>query len=419
MTLDIGVRSVFTDRTVFTTLAASSFAESGVSSLSRGLRTVLNPTGLDGILGEKKTILGYSADTPSLFYRPVDIGLSNTVLLLSQSTGVGEGGFGAPNQTTQNAYNFLEQYGFNDSLPTIRNRAEGVLNSTSFEILLSAQAQSYVSNALPGPEPEPNPLIVDFTNRPIEESSFGSTYSSVTTDSSLNAQFYSRIGLSQDSSINLSDLRLSSSNGSPTHIALHFMGETGSESLGTVTDENGADVASGTVINYADIGNYTYTAVGNKNTDYISFIELEDVGNDGAYEARGEMQTTSISTSTEKQLSYDGDEPRINFQFYAEGGTSTSRLTLRISGVDSLGYTDALDAIEQGDLRVKAWETLPDGEINLAITDLYVSETNDIVVQFAYQQAEDGLRINGIEAEIRGLETTLDLTNVDAVAIFA
>lgn len=419
MTLDLGVTSVFSDRTLFTTLASSSFAESGVSALSRGMRTVLNPLGIEGILGERKSVIGYSADTPSLFFRPVDIGLTNTVLLLSQSTGVGEGGFGAPSKIATDAYAFLNSNALNDSLPTIRNLSESIINSTSFEILLSEQAQSFVSSAISGPEAEPDPLILDFTNRPLEATSFGDTYSSVAADSSLNAQFYRRVGLSQGSSVNLADLLLVGSSGSPTNLAVRLLSEVGEDGIGAITDNLNNPVATDVVINYADLGNYTYTAVGNKNTDYLSFIELEDVGNDGSYEGRGEIQTVSISTSTERQDAYDDNEPTIDFKFYAEGGTSTKRLTLRLSGVDALGYTDALDAINQGDLRVQASETLPDGAVNLAITDLYVSDTNDIIVQFAYQQAEDGLRINGIDVEVRGLNTSLDLTGVDVLAIFA
>lgn len=419
MTLDLGVTSVFSDRTLFTTLASSSFAESGVSALSRGMRTVLNPLGIEGILGEKKSVIGYSADTPSLFFRPVDIGLTNTVLLLSQSTGVGEGGFGAPSKIATDAYAFLNSNALNDSLPTIRNLSESIINSTSFEILLSEQAQSFVSSAISGPEAEPDPLILDFTNRPLEATSFGDTYSSVAADSSLNAQFYRRVGLSQGSSVNLADLLLVGSSGSPTNLAVRLLSEVGEDGIGAITDASNDPVATDIVINYADLGNYTYTAVGNKNTDYLSFIELEDVGNDGSYEGRGEIQTVSISTSTERQDAYDDNEPTVDFKFYAEGGTSTKRLTLRLSGVDALGYTDALDAINQGDLRVQASETLPDGAVNLAITDLYVSDTNDIIVQFAYQQAEDGLRINGIDVEVRGLNTSLDLTGVDVLAIFA
>ncbi|MDX1738371.1 MAG: hypothetical protein R3261_09035, partial [Alphaproteobacteria bacterium] len=216
MTLDTGVRSVFSDRSIFTTLASSSFAESGVSALSRGFRTVLNPTGLQGVLGQTKSIVGYSADTPSLFFRPVDLGLSNTVLLLSQVTGYGEGGFGTPSKLAQQAYDNLNKNGLIDSLPTIRNNAGSVLSSTSFEILLSEQAKQFVSSAIDGPDAEPNSLIVDFTNRPSETASFGTTYASVTESSTLNAQFYSRVGLAQETSVNLADLLFVSDFSSPT-----------------------------------------------------------------------------------------------------------------------------------------------------------------------------------------------------------
>ncbi|MTI11310.1 hypothetical protein [Curvivirga aplysinae] len=422
MTLNTGVSSVFSENSIFSTLAAAGFAESGVSSLSRAFRTVLDPTGIQGgVVSDTRQIVGYSNDTPSLFYRPVDIGLTNTLLLSSQVTGVGEGGFSASSNTelAQRAYDYLNNQGLIDSLPTIRNIAGSILSNTSFEILLSEQAQGIVSNAVNYTAKDLDNLIVSYTNRPSELDSFGTTYDGVVEDDNLNTQFFQRISLAQGESINLAELLLANSQGSPTDLAIRLLSEVGSDGVGTITDSTNTEISKDTVIVYSDLANYTYTAANNKNTDYLSFIELEDADDNGTYEARGEYQTVSITTSGERADAYDGDEPTLRYTFYTEDETSTKRLTLLISGVDSLGYTDALDAIEQNDLRVKASETLPDGNINMAITDLYVSDANDIVVQFAYQQAADGLTENGIDVELRGLETSLDLTGVTVSAIFA
>lgn len=419
MALETVSPTIFSGGTIFSSLAAGGFRDSGLDALSRGLRVVQDPSPRTDLLQQEIPIRGYSADTPALFYHPNRLSLSNFLLLSSRNTGPLDVS-GGISQAAQNAIFLLQEFALIDRLPFLSNPAEAVLNQAPFGpaviVEMSQEAAAAIADAA-----TPVARLNDFARRPTEATAFGSTYTAVASDASLNSDYYRRVSVAAGNSISLDELVRRSADGAPTHIALSLLSEGGGSPGGEIQDGLGASVADNTVIAYADLADYSYVAPLNPNGDYLSFIELSDPDSNSIYDGRGAYQVTGIGTGEAERRLVDVagsvSESYIDYTFYAESGTAVKEVDLLFSGIGSLGHTNAYDAIVAGDLRVLVREELPDGTINRAVTDLYVSEDNTITAKFAFA-AEDGLAANGLSVEVRALDENFDLSMVEVFAIF-
>lgn len=412
--------TIFSGGSIFSSLAASRYRDSGLDALSRGLRVAFDPLPQTDLLQNTIERRGFSADTPSLFYHPNQLSLSNFLLLSSKVTGPLDVLDGV-DLNANSAIFQLQEFALIDRLPFLSNPAEKVLNETNFgpDVIVDVSDEAVI--AASEATEEASPRLEDFTARPTEIEAFGSTYSGVASDSSLNAEFYRRVSVAAGNSISLSDLVRSSSTGSPTHYAISLQSEIGGNPIGEIQDQFGNPVADETVIDAADLANYTYVAPTRPGGDFLSFIELEDTDSDGTYEGRGDFQVVGLGIGEEEGRRVDGSgsvtDEVIDYTFYTETGTAVKEVDLIFSGISSLGYTNAEDAINGGALRVLVSEELPDGSVNEAVVDLHVSEDNTITAKFPFQ-AEDGLAANGLTVEVRALDSGFDLSTVEVYAIF-
>ncbi len=414
--------TVFDNRTVFQTLAASGYKESGVSEISRSLRTVLNPEGLPQLLMDPFFRSGFSADTPSLFYHPNRLSLENILLLAELNSGFGAGGFGEPDKVATQVLDNIQENITIDSLPFIRNLAKDTITTAYAALgattLLAAQETPEVIS-------EDELLIrgTDFARAPLEGGVFGTTYSAVATDTTLNSQFYQRFGFEQGGSIALADLVQSSASGSPTHYAIRLSGTDDSNPHGQILDGGGVAVSSDTVLTAAELATYSYSAPTNVGWDFLSIIELEDTDSNGSYEGRGEFTSIGLITGKETIDAFYGDdstpEQTASYTFYNQGGIVQDEFTLVFDGVNSAGFTDAFAAIDGGAFQVRVSETLADGTVNKAVVDLHVSSANEIKIKFAYSPAEYGMQTTGIKVDLHTLNTNFDLSNVTIYSRFA
>lgn len=428
-----GLRStVFSQGMLLSVLADTRFEESGLSALARALRAVVDPLSLQSLQQSALSVEGISetarpgisADTPALFSQPISLQLDN-VLLLSARTAGAEDGFGAASMDATNALFQLLQFGVRDRPPPLSNPIQSSLENAPFgpSVIVDLSALIEQLQADDAEETAVSLKLPDFNLKPTEYNLFGSTYSSVADDSTLDGAYYRRIGLSGGASISLDELVRVSASGSPTHLAISLESELGSGALGQIVDDTGTPIADETVIDIADLADYTYEAPTAPGQDYLGIIELEDTGSDGIYEGRGDFQVAALGIGEEEQRRVDGTdtskEDVIDYTFYAESGTAVTQVQLEFSGLDSLGFTNAVDAIEGGALRVKGLETQSDGTTNEAVTDLYQSSGDTVFLTFPYAAAESGLAENGLEVEVRALDTDLDIDDVTVHAIFS
>lgn len=412
--------TIFSGGSIFTSLGAGQYRESGLDALSRSLRAVIDPLPQTDLLKNKLDRYGFSADTPSLFYHPNRLSLSNTILLSSKITGPLDVLDGV-DLNANSAIFQLQEFALIDRLPFLSNPAARILNEAVFGPDVIMDVSDEAASAMAAATTAPTVKLTDYTSRPSEYEAFGSTYGGVANDSSLNADFYSRVSLAAGNSVSLNDLLRAASTGSPTHYAISLQSDTGGAGIGEIQDQFGNPVADNTVIAAADLANYTYVSPTNPGGDFLSFIELSDPGGDGTYDGRGSYQVVGLGTGEAEGRRVDGSgsatDAVIDYTFYTESGTATKELDLVFSGVSSLGYTNALDAINGGALRVLVSEELPDGTFNKAVVDLYVSGNNTITAKFPFPAA-DGLATNGLSVEIRALDSGFDLSTVEVRAVF-
>ena len=437
MAVETSSLTLFSQGNVFSTLAGRGIRESGLAAVARGLRVALDPLSPVGLLDQPIERKGFSADTPALFYHPNNLSLQNFLLLAELNTGFTDG-FGPASADFDNAMFTIQEFASIDRLPFLLNDAERVLMSAPFdtavkisltaEALLELQAQAeaeLVEAAADEDTAEIEPRLSDFTKRDSETAVFGSTYAAVASDASLNAQFERSVSIRTDRQILLSDLVERSTTGAATHYAVSVRSGLGDSSNGALLDNTLTEIGDSVVLTAAEFASYYYQSSSEPGLDHISVIELTDPGGDGTYDGRGSYQTIAVGTGEEENRQTDrGDlsghsEEYIDHTFLAETGGAVEEVRLEFSGINSLGITEALDAINQDKILVRVNETLADGTVNEAVVDLYVSDTNTIVARFYGDFAEDGFESKGINVEIRQLDTTFDISTLEVTAKFS
>lgn len=413
--------SVFQPSNVFVTLSTIPFQET--APLARALQSViLEPSGFNVLnSNDDLTFPGFTADVPGIQSRPLQLALDN-FLILSSLTAQFESRL---QETRQNLLDVQEtlQSGIRNSNPAIRNRAESILESSLLAQLIATAQQAGLLEQTPEPSPVAQPKFVDYTFRPTETAVFGSTYSGVTRESGLGSAFVSGTSLAASDQVFLSDLLIGSQSATATHYAVSIRSEIGGTAAAEILDAGNNAVANGTVITAAELSTFSIRAAsgGLGSLDFFSIVELRDPEGDAIIEGRGAFQTVSINSGAileDRSEGSSGEEKIRDYTFFTESGKAFTRMRLQISGVNSLGFTDALAAIEAGALRVKIGETLLDGSVNRGQIDRANSSGDTLVVVFPFQAAEDGIAQNGLDVELRAVDSGFDLSTVTARAEF-
>lgn len=409
MTVTAGPVGIFQPGSPFSTLAATQFQTE--SAEARGISVVSNPAAFRGLQNATLSVLGTSADLPSVIFQPIQLSIANIVQLAEAQTGLSlTSAFGTTSRNSSFEALVIRQ-------PTLSNPAAETITA-AFRTDNSITLVQIQEEATTTSEAAPIAQFQDVLTRPSENLAFGTTFSSVTQDTSLNTQFDSRVGVSSGASVALSDLILRSTDGAPTDFAVRLLGENGGDPVGRLT-QGGSDIGTNVTVSTADLANVFFEAPTGTGLDTLSFIELRDDGADGSFDARGEFQTVAVSFAGEVQDRREGDERIRDFTFGAETGTAQTRVVLDISGINSLGFTNALDAINAGVLRVQASETLADGSENQAVTSLLESNGETIVVNFPFAPTQNGFSGNEIEVELRSLDLNFDISSATVRATFA
>ncbi len=450
--------TVLNPSSVFNTLIAARFEETG--AIVRGLRSaVVETAAFDSISQGPSTVrlAGFTADTPAIVAKPLQIGIENFLQLSGAIAGFDDT-FGEVGLATQALSNQL-QGGLIDSPPSINNGAGALLQLNSFLSALES-LNSSLTNAVDDfieaqeaaaaeedDEPDETERFLDFTQRPTEGAIFGSTFTGLATDDNLDTLFASRVAAAAGEQVNLASLiqRSAPDNTGVTDRRFIIDLRSAPDADGTIGSgtslsffESGVELA-GTQIErtLAELSNITVQAAGGGSNsdgfetvslDYINIIEYDDVSGDdalGAGDERGSFQTIAFTSNLARQeqsgneFSGDTVEDVREFVLGTEAGTAFSQLTVNISDLLSGGVgTDALSAIQNGELRVLVTETLLDGTVNTAVTDLFVSSSNQIVAKFAFGAAELGLQAQGISVELRALNSNLDISGATVFATF-
>lgn len=412
--------SVFDPGNVFVTLSTVPFERT--DPLARALRsTLVEPAGFS-ILNqiEDLTLTGFTSDVPGIQARPIELALENILLLASLATDL-------ENRLVETRKNFLQlEETLNSAIRNedrnIINNAETTLqNSLLAQIFSAAQDLGLLDNS--GSEPVAVPKFKDFTFRPTETNVFGTTVASATREGALNSHFLKGVSLSASDEIFLSDLLLGTQSASATHYIVSLQNEIGGEAAGSILDGGGSEVANGTVITAAELSTFRLQAStgGLGSLDFLSIVELRDPEGDAIFEGRGAYRTIAVHSGAaveDRSEGSNGEERIKDFTFFTESGTAFTQIRLQVTGVNSLGFTDALSAIEGGALRVKVGENLIDGSTNIGQVDRSQSSGDTLVIVFPFQAAEDGLAQNGLDVELRALNSAFDLSTVEARAEF-
>jgi len=401
-----------------TALAILVQAVDPASALPRSLQsTSVAPIGFSDPFNPKAdpTLLsGFISDAPTLFSRPIALSLDNILILASfnLSGPIADTPISTVNrQVTQMLFDSLQPSG--KFIPDLRNAAEDKLNIVATD--LQATIITIVAEETAAEETSTvSPIFPDFNNRPTEQQAFGSTYSAVPDGTDLTTLPLQRVALAGGESVTLADLLVDTPAGAITDVAVRLQGPTLGTPGGVLKDGGGTTVGNDIVIPYADLANYTYEAPTGKVMDYLSLIGLSDPGSDSTYDERGSFQTVALSSNGTVEPRLDGTERIIDYNFQTEGGVSFSQITLTFEDINSLGYTDAESAIEDGKLRVKINGIVAEGEDpNEATVDLYASSGNTIVGRFVSPGTS-----NGIDVEVRSLDSNFDITGINVRAAF-
>lgn len=404
-----GPVGIFQPGNPFTALGLAQFQSE--SAAARGVSIVANPAAFSGLQNAQLTVIGASADLPSVIFQPIQLSISNIVQLAEAQSGLDLSSIFA--RLSQNA-----------SFAAVIDRQPSLSNPAADTIVAAFRTEDRITliqvqeNAAE-PEPAtPGFLFTDVLTRPSENFAFGTTFSSVATDSSLNTIFNSRVGISSAASVALSDLILRETDGAPSDFAVRLLGENRGEAAGRLT-QNGIDIGDDVVVAAADLADVFFEAPTGAGLDTISFIELRDDGSDGSFDARGTFQTLSVSFAGEAQSRREGDERIRDFVFAAEPGTAQTRIVLDTTGINSQGFTNALDAINGGDLRVQVREIRPDGTINRAVTSLLESDGERVIANFPFSPTVNGVSGSSIRVELRSLDLDFDIADAEVRTTFA
>jgi hypothetical protein len=412
--------TIFAPSDVFATLSTIPFAET--SPLARALRSVIiEPDGFN-LLNQNNdlTFRGFTADVPGIQAKPLQLSIDN-LLLLGSLTAQFEQRLEETNRLSLQVRDTLEQAIRNEDR-NLRNRADDILESSLLAQVLASAEQTGILEDVPD-EIIAVPRFLDFTRRATEAGTFGATYSAVARDGALGSAFISGTSLAAGDRVVLSDLLIGSQSATATNYAVFLTSELGGDASATLLDAGLNPVANGTVISAAELSTFSVQASsgGFGALDYLSIVELRDDGLNGTFEGRGAFRTIAVNSSTEAENGAggaNGVEQLRTYDFFTASGTAYTQIRLDVSGVNSLGFTNALDAINGGALRVKVGETLIDGSVNVGQVDRSQSNGDTIVIVFPFQAAEDGLAQNGLDVEIRALDDAFDISTITVRAEF-
>lgn len=414
--------TVFDPGSVFTTLAFTPFQRTGTDPLVRALQsTVVEPAGFSAFnqIGET-TVSGFTADSAGIQSRPLQLALDNFLILSSLTAS-----FESRLQDTRVGFLQVQETlsaAIRNDNPNLRNPAETTLQNSLLAQLISAAEQAGLLEDTAA-EPVAVPKFLDFTRRPSEGVVFGDTLSGVAREGALSSAFVKGVSVAAGEEVVLSDLLIGAQSASATHYTVSIRNELGGTAESGLFDGGGSPVANGSVFTAAELSDIRLVAAtgGIGSLDYLSIVELRDPEGDLVFEGRGAYRTIAVNSTTaveERSEGVGGAEQIRDYRFYTESGTAFTQIRLHVEGVNSLGFTDALSAIEGGALRVKVGEELIDGSINKGQIDRSQSNGNTLIVVFPFQAAEEGLAQNGLDVELRALESGFDLSTVTARADF-
>ncbi len=389
------------------------------SALPRGLQSAaVAPVGFADPFNPKAAptqLLGFTADNPTLFTRPIALSMDNVLLLASfnLSGPIQETDTSTLNRNvTEALFEALQRGG--KFVPDFRNTAAGTLETVATGLqatVLTLETEETVIEATA----TLSAAFPDFNQRPTETEAFGATYAAVPAGTDLTTQVSQRVGLEGGDTVSLADLLIDTPAGAITDVAVRLQGQGLGDPGGVLKDGGGTTVGNDIVIAYADLADYTYTAASGKALDYLSMIGLSDPGGDSTYDERGSFQTVALTANGEAVDRIEGTTERIqDYTFQTEDGVSFQQVTLTFDNINSLGYTNAKDAIEAGKLRVKINGLVGADEAeNAAVVDLYASSGDTIVGRFVSPGAS-----NGISVEVRSLDAAFDIQSVTTRATF-
>lgn len=400
--------TVFTQESLASSVLATQF--DSLASLAAALRAVSDPQPFPGLQGPGATVVGVSPEAPGLLSQPTFIGAGNIVALAQQQTGLDLNAFFEPPP-----FDPLQE-GLFIRPPPFNNFAREAIEASLIQAMARAQAET-VEDAGLAEIPGPAFTFPSILQRPSENAAFGAAFSSVPLDPSQNSVFFNRIGVPSGGAITLADIQQRASTGAATNFAVSLTGAFG-DAPGGALSLGGTALAENSIIAASDLANVTYTpprvGIG---LDNISLIELRDDGADGSFDARGVFQTVALTFAGAAQFRRDGDERIRDFFFGAEDRTVQTQVVVAVSGVNSLGFTNALDAINAGNLRIRGLENRSDGSINRAVTNLYESSANSIVLRFPFLPTQNGASGSNIQVEVRSLDLNFDISTISLFAI--
>ena len=408
MTAIAGPAGIFQPGSPFASLATAQFGSASAESV--GLSLVTDPAGFSSFQGTPNSVLGVSADTSSVVFQPIQLSLANVVLLAQAQTGLDLSSFFGALQQNPSGSGVLNRQ------PPLSNPAASAIEASfggqANTIELQLQDDTGVVE-ISGPSFQ----FIDALTRVSENQAFGTTFSSVASNATLNTVFDSRVGVSSGNSFALSDLVFRATDGAPTNFAVRLRGENGGAPAGRLT-QGGSEIGNNVVISAADLSNVQFEAPSNGfGLDTISLIELTDSG--GGFDGRGTFQTTTVTFAGQAQTRREGDERILDVFFAAQPGTGQTRLVLDVSGINSAGFTDALSAVNGGVLRIQAFENRPDGTRNNAVTSLLESNGNSIVLNFPFSTTGNGFTGSNIQIELRSLNLGFDISTAVVRGTFA
>ncbi len=408
--------TVFDPGSVFTTLAFTPFERA--DPLVRAIQSVaVEPAGFSTLnqVGDR-TFRGFTADSAGIQSRPLQLALDNFLILSSLTAK-----FESRLQDTRDGFLRVRETltdAIRNERPNLSNPAETTLqNSLLAQLIAAAEQAGLLENT--ASKPVAVPKYLDFTRRPAESAVFGDTLSGVAREGGLSSAFVKGVSVAAGEEVLLSNLLIGAQSGTATHYAVSIRNELGGQAESGLFDGGGFAVANGSVFTAAQLSDIRIVAAtgGIGSLDYLSIVELRDPEDDLVFEGRGAYRTVAVNSTAAAELRSEGiggAEPIKDYRFYTESGTAFTRIRLHVEGVNSLGYTDALSAIEGGALRVRIGEELLDGSINRGQIDRSQSSGDTLVVVFPFQAAEDGLAQNGLDVELRAVEAGFDLTTVTA-----
>ncbi len=390
------------------------------SALPRGLQSAAAaPAGFPDPFNPKadpSLLAGFTSDSPTLFTRPIALSLDNVLILASfnLSGPIPETDTSTLNRSVTESLFEALQSRVGKFEPDFRNAAGDSLETVATGLqatVITLNTQETLVEATTAPAA----AFPDFAQRPTETQAFGSTYAAVPGGTDLTTQVFERVGLEGGATVSLADLVSDLPGGAITDVAVRLQGQGLGGPSGVLKDGGGGAVGNDIVIAYADLANYTYTAAAGTSLDYLSLIGLSDPGADSTYDERGVFQTVSLTSNGSAVDRIEGTTERIqDYTFQTEAGVSFQQVTLTFDNINSLGYTNAKDAIEAGKLRVKVNGIVgADQADNAAVVDLYASSGNTIVGRFVSPGAT-----NGVTVEVRSLDAAFDIQTVTTRAAF-